>query len=134
MFDFDTYGLPGIPDGMTIDTKGNLWVAIFDGGRVNIISSIFLLPKNEAILIVLWANSVQRSLIDVFFLSINPSGNLDKSKNRKITGNRSNSGEASNECCIWWCMPRHTVRNNGEEELERNRPSFSTTGRFGLCG
>lgn len=24
----------GIPDGMSIDTEGKLWVACFDGGRV----------------------------------------------------------------------------------------------------
>ncbi|KAJ3633357.1 hypothetical protein MTP99_010311 [Tenebrio molitor] len=26
--------IPGIPDGMTIDSDGNLWVAVFGGGRV----------------------------------------------------------------------------------------------------
>lgn len=33
-FEFDKYNIPGVPDGMTIDTDGNLWVAVFDGGRV----------------------------------------------------------------------------------------------------
>jgi sugar lactone lactonase YvrE len=26
--------IPGIPDGMTIDSDGNLWVAVFGGSRV----------------------------------------------------------------------------------------------------
>lgn len=34
IFDFEKYDIPGVPDGMTIDTEGNLWVAVFNGGRV----------------------------------------------------------------------------------------------------
>nr|XP_022906695.1 regucalcin [Onthophagus taurus] len=32
IFDLDSHKIPGVPDGMTIDTDGNLWVAVFDGG------------------------------------------------------------------------------------------------------
>lgn len=34
VFDLEKYNIPGVPDGMTIDTNGNLWVAVFDGSRV----------------------------------------------------------------------------------------------------
>ncbi|XP_017785409.1 PREDICTED: regucalcin-like [Nicrophorus vespilloides] len=34
IFDLDKHDIPGVPDGMTIDTDGNLWVAVFDGGRL----------------------------------------------------------------------------------------------------
>lgn len=34
IFEFDKFGIPGVPDGMTIDTDGNLWVAVFNGSRV----------------------------------------------------------------------------------------------------
>ncbi|KAF4526102.1 hypothetical protein B566_EDAN007596 [Ephemera danica] len=34
VFDYVKNGLSGIPDGMTIDTSGNLWVATFDGSQV----------------------------------------------------------------------------------------------------
>jgi gluconolactonase len=34
-FDFKANGVDGIPDGMTIDADGNLWVAVFDGGKVS---------------------------------------------------------------------------------------------------
>ncbi|XP_066994233.2 regucalcin [Anabrus simplex] len=33
-FDFKANGVKGFPDGMTIDTQGNLWVACFDGSQV----------------------------------------------------------------------------------------------------
>jgi len=33
-FTLSKHSIPGIPDGMTIDTEGNLWVAIFGGSRV----------------------------------------------------------------------------------------------------
>lgn len=32
-FDFKANNEHGIPDGMTIDADGNLWVAVFDGER-----------------------------------------------------------------------------------------------------
>lgn len=32
IFNLDDHDIPGVPDGMTIDTDGNLWVAVFDGG------------------------------------------------------------------------------------------------------
>ncbi|GJQ86435.1 hypothetical protein Trydic_g10342 [Trypoxylus dichotomus] len=32
VFDLDVHNIPGVPDGMTIDSDGNLWVAVFDGG------------------------------------------------------------------------------------------------------
>lgn len=34
VFDFQKNNIPGIPDGMTIDTNGNLWVAVYSGGSV----------------------------------------------------------------------------------------------------
>lgn len=34
IFNLDHHDIPGVPDGMTIDTDGNLWVAVFDGGRL----------------------------------------------------------------------------------------------------
>ncbi|XP_075975713.1 uncharacterized protein LOC142976312 [Anticarsia gemmatalis] len=34
IFDFDKHNIPGIPDGSTIDTDGNLWVAVFNGSAV----------------------------------------------------------------------------------------------------
>ncbi|XP_043478315.1 regucalcin-like [Leptopilina heterotoma] len=33
-FDLEENNLPGIPDGMTVDSKGNLWVALFEGAQV----------------------------------------------------------------------------------------------------
>ncbi|KAB0798137.1 hypothetical protein PPYR_09130 [Photinus pyralis] len=34
IFDFERNNIPGIPDGMTIDSDGNLWVAVFSGARL----------------------------------------------------------------------------------------------------
>ncbi|KAJ8888250.1 hypothetical protein PR048_007737 [Dryococelus australis] len=34
VFDFTKHGLKGVPDGMTIDNDGNLWVACFSCGKV----------------------------------------------------------------------------------------------------
>ena len=34
IFTFDDHSVPGAPDGMTIDTDGNLWIACFSGGRI----------------------------------------------------------------------------------------------------
>jgi secreted PhoX family phosphatase len=34
-FDFEPNGLEGVPDGMTIDTEGKLWVATFGGSQVS---------------------------------------------------------------------------------------------------
>ncbi|KAL4709756.1 hypothetical protein ACJJTC_005559 [Scirpophaga incertulas] len=34
IFDFSSNGVEGLPDGMTIDTDGNLWVAVFGGSCV----------------------------------------------------------------------------------------------------
>lgn len=35
VFKYADHDLPGIVDGMTIDTEGNLWVANFDGNHVS---------------------------------------------------------------------------------------------------
>lgn len=35
VFSYKEHGLPGIVDGMTIDTEGNLWIANFDGNHVS---------------------------------------------------------------------------------------------------
>ncbi|XP_025830547.1 regucalcin-like [Agrilus planipennis] len=34
IFTFDKHNIPGMPDGQTIDSDGNLWVAVFLGSRV----------------------------------------------------------------------------------------------------
>ncbi|GBP60669.1 Regucalcin [Eumeta japonica] len=34
LFNFASNNVTGLPDGMTIDTEGNLWVACFNGGKV----------------------------------------------------------------------------------------------------
>lgn len=34
VFDLDKHNIPGVPDGMTIDADGNLWVAVFNGARL----------------------------------------------------------------------------------------------------
>ncbi|KAK4879087.1 hypothetical protein RN001_007233 [Aquatica leii] len=34
VFDLEKHNIPGVPDGMTIDTEGNLWVAVFNGSRI----------------------------------------------------------------------------------------------------
>lgn len=34
IFTFDKHNIAGVPDGMTIDADGNLWVAVFDGYKV----------------------------------------------------------------------------------------------------
>lgn len=33
-YDFKTDSIPGVPDGMTIDESGNLWIANYDGAQV----------------------------------------------------------------------------------------------------
>ncbi|KAF5301532.1 hypothetical protein FQR65_LT08836 [Abscondita terminalis] len=39
LFSLEKHGIPGIPDGMTIDLDGNLWVAVFQGNQVLNIST-----------------------------------------------------------------------------------------------
>ncbi|KAF5304483.1 hypothetical protein FQA39_LY09679 [Lamprigera yunnana] len=34
VFDLEKHNIPGVPDGMTIDSDGNLWVAVFNGSRI----------------------------------------------------------------------------------------------------
>ncbi|XP_049884815.1 regucalcin-like [Pectinophora gossypiella] len=34
LFSFQANNVTGLPDGMTIDTDGNLWIACYDGGKV----------------------------------------------------------------------------------------------------
>lgn len=34
LFSFKANNVTGMPDGMTIDDEGNLWVACFNGGKV----------------------------------------------------------------------------------------------------
>ncbi|XP_068619628.1 regucalcin-like [Battus philenor] len=34
LFSFQAYNVTGVPDGMTIDRDGNLWVACYNGGKV----------------------------------------------------------------------------------------------------
>ncbi|XP_011685836.1 PREDICTED: uncharacterized protein LOC105448775 isoform X2 [Wasmannia auropunctata] len=38
VFNLNTTNLPGVPDGMTIDTDGNLWIALYGGHHVPIYS------------------------------------------------------------------------------------------------
>lgn len=35
VFDFKANNIDGLPDGMTIDTTGNLWVAVYAGKKVS---------------------------------------------------------------------------------------------------
>jgi Gluconolactonase len=35
-FNFQEHNITGIPDGMTVDNKGNLWIACPFGGQVGI--------------------------------------------------------------------------------------------------
>lgn len=35
VYDLDWDNIPGVPDGMTIDTNDHLWVAIYNGKRVS---------------------------------------------------------------------------------------------------
>ncbi|KAK5650275.1 hypothetical protein RI129_001304 [Pyrocoelia pectoralis] len=39
LFSLEMHQIPGVPDGQTIDTDDNLWVAVFDGSRVIKIST-----------------------------------------------------------------------------------------------
>ena len=34
VFDFKAEGVEGVPDGLTVDTDGNVWVAMYRGGKV----------------------------------------------------------------------------------------------------
>jgi len=36
VFDFNTTHFSGVPDGMTIDADGNLWIALYGGHHVSI--------------------------------------------------------------------------------------------------
>lgn len=36
VFDLNKANITGVPDGMTIDTNGNLWIALYGGHHVNI--------------------------------------------------------------------------------------------------
>lgn len=35
LFDLKKNGIPGLADGMAIDTKNNIWVALHSGGKVS---------------------------------------------------------------------------------------------------
>lgn len=37
IFNLPKHNIAGIPDGMTIDKRGNLWVAVYDGHQVSIL-------------------------------------------------------------------------------------------------
>lgn len=43
VFDLQKNNIPGLPDGMTIDTDENLWVAVFGGGGVSIIMILMII-------------------------------------------------------------------------------------------
>ena len=34
VFDWGAHGGYGLLDGMTVDNRGHLWIAVFDGGKV----------------------------------------------------------------------------------------------------
>lgn len=49
VFNLDDHDIPGVPDGMTIDNDGNLWVAVFNGGcllHINPITSELITTIN----------------------------------------------------------------------------------------
>lgn len=41
MFDLNKTKLRGLPDGMTIDAYGNLWIALYGGSSVSIQNNAF---------------------------------------------------------------------------------------------
>jgi hypothetical protein len=43
VFNLEENGVAGHPDGMTIDSEDNLWIACFDGGQVGISDSCITL-------------------------------------------------------------------------------------------
>lgn len=45
VFNFNKFDIPGVPDGMTMDSDDRLWVAVYKGGRV-----IHVDPSNGTLL------------------------------------------------------------------------------------
>lgn len=45
VFDLQKHNISGLPDGMTIDTNGNLWIALYNGGGVSISIEALVLSK-----------------------------------------------------------------------------------------
>lgn len=41
VFDLNKINMEGVPDGMTIDTDGNLWIAVYGGHHVILFQSCF---------------------------------------------------------------------------------------------
>ena len=50
MIDFDTEKVTGFPDGMTIDNKGNLWIAVWNGSQVEKLNFKYINMIKELIL------------------------------------------------------------------------------------
>lgn len=57
-FDLDKHNIPGVPDGMTMDSDGNLWVAVFNGARI-----LHVNPRNGTLL-----NTINFPTKQVFFV------------------------------------------------------------------
>lgn len=52
VFDLNNHNIRGVPDGMTIDINGNLWIAVFGGHHVSMhIYMIMDLKCNERLVI-----------------------------------------------------------------------------------
>jgi sugar lactone lactonase YvrE len=46
VFNLAENGVAGHPDGMTIDSEGNLWIAVFDGSQVCIFLAVHVLTRD----------------------------------------------------------------------------------------
>lgn len=42
LYHLDSDDIPGVPDGLTIDFRDNIWLAVFSGGRVSVLGRIFI--------------------------------------------------------------------------------------------
>jgi gluconolactonase len=67
VFNLDVHNIPGVPDGMTMDTDGNLWVAVFDGGCL-----LHINPRTSELISTINFPARQVLFVWVFFVQILP--------------------------------------------------------------